>query len=100
MSHVPRKIAKRVPFLLLHPRPYSCHSQPYPSNQVSKVMDATGVVHETCVDTLYRGYRRRTRCVSTRWYLVEPLNIVSDSVVTTCLECVGASDASAVLRGE
>jgi hypothetical protein len=70
------------------------HSYTYYSDQVRKVRDAAGVVHETCMPAPDATWARVTRCKSTQWHLVEPLNTVDDSTVTTCLECVGAGDGA------
>lgn len=84
MSVLPGKLDRRVTARV----PYT-----YYSPQVRKVMDMTGVVHETCVAApSAQGYARRTRCESTQWHLVEPLLTVDENIVTTCLECVGAGD--------
>lgn len=85
MPVLPGKLDKRV---TLHAHPYT-----YYSDQVRKVMDATGIVHETRkAGPSAQGYARCTRCESTQWHLVEPLNTVDENTVTTCLECVGAGD--------
>lgn len=68
---------------VIYPQPYT-----YYSTQVRKVMDATGIVHDTRESGADRSHARETCCKSMLWHQIEPLTTVEEGTVTTCLQCL------------
>lgn len=73
-------------------RPLEVFPQRYTfySMHVRKVMDGQGIVHDTRLAAADRSYHRETCCSSTMWHRLEPIMIVEEDMVTTCLECAVA----------
>lgn len=56
---------------------------------VHKIVDNSGVIHETEAGTINTHYPRHTRCEQD-WAQLEPVNTVPGDPPTTCISCIVA----------
>lgn len=91
-SNPPSPKTWRVPNVPQIPRPVrTCHPYGFATARVWRVRDATGIVHRTCaVFQETPQMRTRTICERERWWDVEPMVLVEDAPLVTCLECLGS----------